>query len=295
MWFTHQPLSTSFTLISSHLISFIPTPTCTSSTTTTMPSSLVFSITLSLSLSLSLFVSATYTAPSSSSSVPLSVQCRPGTFYNITSAACHICSPGTYSWGGNFDTCLSCPSNTYTPYKGVVDISLCTPCPPNYTSPPSSSTCFRRRTRRSSTSSTYSSPLSLPLRTRCGHFFIPPPQGVSYFPSRRCVSPITGCPAGLHLKLWARRVICADKKGIVKCPIGTIFDGVDRCLKCPTGSKIVPAKEDRKWMCERCSGNSVSSGGVTDKCITCKCGFARSYNGSNCIRTTPIGISVSCD
>lgn len=217
------------------------------------------------------------------------LQCPPGKVPNKDNR-CIDCRPGTYSWGGNFKACLPCPANTYTPYSGVVDELLCLPCPAGTSSAPGSKTCHATAGAKAGRASSF----RMPPRTRCGSFFIPPPNHVSYFSDRVCISPVHGCPRGMTLYTWARRAVCQTPNGTVKCPNNSVFDGVDRCLSCIGGSRLIAKEGDRKWGCERCSGNAVSKGGLQKSCRTCACGFARSNDGRSCFNTLPKGVKITC-
>lgn len=230
-------------------------------------------------------------------------QCRPGRYLSA-SAVCTPCQPGSYSWGGNFRSCLPCPAGTYTPYKRVVDGALCLPCPSGTVSAAGAAKCVPkyRRTAGMVSASTTSSTAPPPKRNggnqngkKCGPFWISPPEGVSYLPPSVCVSPITGCPKGSWLFKWTRRALCRSAKTKkILCGPGAVFDGVDRCLSCVTGSILVRTAEKRRFKCERCGGNSVSKGGVQRTCVKCECGYARSLQGDECIRVVPEGVTLRC-
>lgn len=281
------------------------TSTTTIATMVVSPS-ILSSVALSLLLLL-LFSSASSTVAAVAANPP---NCPPGHFWSSLSHRCVVCRPGHYSWGGNFKSCLPCPTNTFTPFRGVVDISLCLPCPSSSVSSPGSSCCIPRRRSHnnrythlssSSWSSFVAQSLKLSSAMKCNGkpsaFWITPPKGVSYLSDSMCVSPVTGCPRGTRLKLWARRAVCVAKRsGKVLCGPRAVFDSVDRCVSCAEGNLLRRGTRGsaRKWRCELCPPGSVSKGGVVRQCKKCPCGYAKSADGTTCIRTIPPGVTIKC-
>lgn len=130
--------------------------------------------------------------------------------------------------------------------------------------------------------------------------YILPPDGVSYFAPSVCVSAVSGCPGNLVLRQFVRRAICENPKtGSVVCPPEYLFDGVDRCVTCQPGAKLVyvpgKGKYHRKVQCHDCIGNSVSPGGLATKCKKCPCGYAPTASLTKCFNTIPEGVEFSCN
>lgn len=228
------------------------------------------------------------------------VTCGPGSYKKGTS--CLKCPPGTYQpYDQNMSKCLSCPVNTFTASSGVVDRTLCQSCPINSFAKPGSSKCTKcpgSKVRLSPTSTKCSLCSSIQCKpcpknfVRCGDQckpqpncpsgFIPPPKDSSYFPDSVCISPVTGCPKGLKLLRWIRRPLCVNSKGDVVCPGDHVFDGVDRCLSCSSGMRVVYSKQAGRYQCSVCDGRSVSRGGVSKLCSTCPGNKYKSLDGSKC-------------
>lgn len=242
--------------------------------------------------------------------------CEPGSF--LSGSSCKPCPAGTYNWLPHARSCTKCPRNTYTPFKGVVDESLCLVCPADSYSGVGSSSCSRCprgmiRDPLSTASRCVACPASIgatPPAWRaacacaktpagcasptasgngCPGDLVRSPPGASYWDASTCVSPLTGCPAGLRLRAFIRRALCerADSAAVV-CPAGSKFDGVDRCLSCSPGSVIQPSSYSAtdRLHCVRCV-NGVSAGGTATKCTTCKQFWAPNADGTACFNTIP--------
>lgn len=180
--------------------------------------------------------------------------CRDGEVFR--NGRCRICPAGTYASGGE---CTPCDSNEFSGQGATI----CTPCPPGTTSAGSGG----RRCER----------------IRCKKGLIIPPLFVSSFPERTCISPVTGCPRGLRgLGFKSGTFLCADRKGEVVCPKGSVFDGNDECISCSPGWRIVET-ESGGLTCRPCpDSRPISDGGTTRTCRACKNGFQASFGSSKC-------------
>lgn len=226
-------------------------------------------------------------------------ECGPGTFKQ--GQLCKKCPPGTYQPYANVRKCRACPVNTFSSESGVVDRTLCQPCPLNSFSKPASTKCAQCPGKhvRVSLSGTKCRacrgdeckpcpanhvrfPAGCKPRPSCPKGFIPPPPGASYFPDNVCVSPVTGCPKSLRLFGWFRRAVCMKPSGTVVCPPDHVFDGVDRCLSCSTGMKIVKSSGLR-LQCSVCDAYSVSTGGISRMCTKCPKNLYKSLDGAKCL------------
>lgn len=226
--------------------------------------------------------------------------CGPGTFKK--GAKCQECPAGTYQPYLNAAKCRACPANTFTAATGVVDGSLCQRCPLDTFSKPGSwkcTACPAGKVRASASATACRACRAAECKPcpkgfarfdaagcqrvpKCRAGFVPPPPAASYFPDSTCVAPDTGCPKGLRLFGFFRRAVCMNAAGAVVCPANHVFDGVDRCLSCATGMRIVKSNGPR-LQCGVCDGYSVSKGGVSKVCKKCPNNLYKSLDGAKCL------------
>lgn len=196
--------------------------------------------------------------------IPGSTFCRCPRGYVTRGVECVACPAGTYEV--RRQTCERCPRFTFNAEKAST--SGCKPCP-------------------AGTSSDSSRGRSCKPLPKCPPGFILPPQYVSYFPRNICASGSTGCPPWLNFSRFVRAALCANNNGKIICPSGYLYDGVDRCLRCLPGSRIIEVPGPRKFQCSFCSGNTYSTGGLSRECKQCPSGQVSML--SYCFESRPPG------
>lgn len=209
---------------------------------------------------------------------------------------CKLCPPGTYKWIVGATTCTPCPRDTYTPFSGVVDYSLCIPCPPNMVAPPgstSSASCVKCDEGKVN---------NCGKCRRCppGAFFLGctcrkcPPNAISPDANaKKCEK----CPPGMKAGQDGRYCV-ADL-----CPPGSQFGrsscvpcrrgwyrtvDMEFCRKCP-GLKTQSTASELRTKCEECPpGTFVSYGRFPSPtiCVNCPTGTTTFGKGKTTCRKT---------
>lgn len=173
---------------------------------------------------------------------------------------CVPCEKGT-AGGGYRDYCYTCSWGYIAPRSGM---SKCERCPKNTTNPGQNST------------------RCVPIpKCKPGFIFhaISDIWGARADPE--CISTSEGCTAGLKRVFRKGQSVCVDSVGNVKCPPGSIYDNVSKCIMCDAGKFVTKSLKSSKLRCKYCPENSTSPGGVSTTCRPCPEGFD-SYRSSYC-------------
>lgn len=176
--------------------------------------------------------------------------------------------------------CEKCPAGTFK----TVGERRCTPCGADEFSLSGASSCSKCPPR------TYSSPTN-------GSACVPVPKCPTGYDVRDvrdgCVSGATGCPLGSKFELQEdgrtrKDGLCIKENGDLACTGGTVFNGVDQCIRCGLGFFLSErettggnSSKSTELVCSQCPFGSFSVMENSYECSKCPAGFVGT--GDRCL------------